>query len=84
MSKIINLLYTHHKGVNQMFATTGIIRENTIIADEHSLEKVDGKKVLITVLEDDKQFDTVSDEKLFAVSDSLINQNIEVYKELAK
>ena len=67
-----------------MFATTRIIRENTIIADEHSLEKVDGKKVLITVLEDDKQFDTVSDEKLFAVSDSLINQNIEAYKELAK
>ena len=67
-----------------MFATTGIIRGNTIIADERSLERFEGKKVLITVLEDDKQFDTVSDEKLFAVSDSLINQNIEAYKELAK
>ncbi|MBO7485751.1 MAG: hypothetical protein J6T84_06770 [Spirochaetaceae bacterium] len=67
-----------------MFATTGIIQGNTIIADERSLERFDGKKVIITVLEDDKQFDTVSDEKLFAVSDSLINQNMEAYKELAK
>jgi len=67
-----------------MFATTGIIQGNTIIADERSLERFDGKKVIITVLEDDKQFDTVSDEKLFAVSDSLIDQNMEAYKELAK
>ena len=67
-----------------MFATTGIIQGNTIIADERSLERFDGKKVIITVLEDDKQFDTVSDEKLFAVSDSLINQNMEAYKELAQ
>lgn len=67
-----------------MFATTGIIQGNTIIADERSLERFDGKKVIITVLEDDKQFDTVSDEMLFAVSDSLINQNMEAYKELAK
>lgn len=67
-----------------MFATTGIIQRNTIIADERSLERFDGKKVIITVLEEDKQFDAVSDEKLFAVSDSLINQNIEAYKELAK
>ena len=67
-----------------MFATTGIIQGNTIIADERSLERFDGKKVIITVLEDDKQFDTVSDEKLFAISDSLINQNMEAYKELAK
>ena len=67
-----------------MFATTGIIQGNTIIADERSLERFDGKKVIITVLEDDKQFDTVSDEKLFAVSDALINQNIEAYKEQAK
>ena len=67
-----------------MFATTGIIQGNTIIADERSIERFDGKKVIITVLEDDKQFDTVSDENLFAVSDSLINQNMEAYKELAK
>ena len=67
-----------------MFATTGIIQGNTIIADERSLERFDGKKVIITVLEDDKQFDTVSDEKLLAVSYSLINQNMEAYKELAK
>lgn len=67
-----------------MFATTGLIQGNTIIADEHSLERFDGKKVIITVLEDDRQFATVSDEKLLAVSDSLINQNIEAYKELAE
>ena len=67
-----------------MFATTGIIQGNTIIADERSLERFDGKKVIITVLEDDKQFDTVSDENLLAVSDALIDQNIEAYKELAK
>lgn len=42
------------------------------------------KKVIITVLDDEKQFSTVSDEKLFFVSDSLIKQNIEAYKELAK
>lgn len=32
----------------------------------------------------EKQFSTISDEKLFSVSDSLIKQNIEAYKELAK
>lgn len=52
-----------------MYAMTGIIQ---------------GNKVLITVLADEKQFDTISDEKLFAMSDSLINQNMEAYQELAK
>ena len=67
-----------------MYATTGIIHGNTILTDDYTLENYNGKKVIITVLDDEKQFSTVSDEKLFSVSDSLIKQNIEAYKELAK
>lgn len=48
-----------------MFATTGIIQENT-------------------VLEEDKPFETISDDKFFAASDALISQNMEAYNELAK
>ena len=57
---------------------------NTVLTDDYTLENYNGKKVIITVLDDEKQFSAVSDEKLFSVSDSLINQNIEAYKELAK
>lgn len=67
-----------------MYAMTGIIQGNTVLTNDRYLEKFNGKKVIITVLEDEKQFDTISDEKLFAMSDSLINQNIEAYQELAK
>ena len=67
-----------------MYAMTGIIQGNTVLTNDRSLEKFNGKKVIITVLEDEKQFDTLSDEKLFAMSDSLINQNMEAYQELAK
>lgn len=67
-----------------MYATTGIIHGNTVLTDDYTLENYNGKKVIITVLDDEKQFSTVSDEKLFSVSDSLIKQNIEAYKELAK
>ena len=67
-----------------MYAMTGIIQGNTVLPNDRSLEKFNGKKVIITVLEDEKQFDTISDEKLFAMSDSLINQNMEAYQELAK
>ena len=67
-----------------MYATTGIIQGNTVLTDDYTLENYNGKKVIITVLDDEKQFSTFSDEKLFSVSDSLINQNIEAYKELAK
>ena len=67
-----------------MYTTTGTIQGNTVLTDDYSLEKYDGRKVIITVLEDDKKYDTVSDEKLFALSDSLINQNKEAYQELAK
>jgi len=67
-----------------MYAMTRIIQGNTVLTNDRYLEKFNGKKVIITVLEDEKQFDTLSDEKLFAMSDSLINQNMEAYQELAK
>lgn len=67
-----------------MYAMTGIIQGNTVLTNDNSIEKYNGRKVIITVLDDEKQFDTISDEKLFTISDSLINQNIDAYQELAK
>ena len=67
-----------------MFATTGIIQGNTVLTNDYSLEKYNGRKVIITVLEEDKPFETISNDKLFAASDALISQNMEAYKELAK
>ena len=67
-----------------MFATTGIIQGNTVLTDDSSLEKYDGRKVIITVLEEDKPFEPISNDKLFAASEALISQNMEAYKELAK
>ena len=67
-----------------MYAMTGIIQGNTVLTNDNSIEKYNGRKVIITVLDDEKQFDTISDEKLFTMSDSLINQNMDAYQELAK
>ena len=67
-----------------MYATTGTIKGNTVLADDFSLERYNGRRVIITVLEEEKTFNTLSDDKLFALSNSLINQNMEAYKELAK
>ncbi|MGN0728045.1 hypothetical protein [Treponema sp.] len=67
-----------------MFATTGIIQGNKIFTNDYSLEQYDGRKVIITVLDEEKPFFTVSNDKLMAVSDALISQNVEAYKELAK
>ena len=67
-----------------MYATTGIIQGNTVLTNDYSLERYNSRKVVITVLEDEKPFNTVSAEKLFALFDSLISQNMESYKELAK
>jgi len=67
-----------------MYATTGIIQGNTVLIDDSLIKHYNGKKVIVTVLEDDKYYDTITDEKLFAISDSLIDKNIEAYKELAK
>ena len=66
-----------------MYATIGTVQGNKVFTNDCSLEHYDGKKVIITVLDDETQYSTISDEKLFALSDSLINQNIEAYKELA-
>ena len=66
-----------------MYAMTGIIQGNTVLTNDNSIEKYNGRKVIITVLDDEKQFDTISDEKLFTISDSLINQNMDAYQELA-
>ncbi len=66
-----------------MYATIGTVQGNKVFTNDCSLERYDGKKVIITVLDDEMQYSTISDEKLFALSDSLINQNIEAYKELA-
>ena len=67
-----------------MFATTGIIQGNTILTTDASLERYDGRKVIITVLEEEKPYDTISDEKLFMLSDALIAQNKQAYRELAQ
>jgi len=67
-----------------MYATTGTIQGNTVLTDDYTLERYNGRKVIITVLEDEKQFETLNNEKLFEHSDFLINQNQEAYKELAK
>ena len=67
-----------------MYAMTGIIKGNTVLTNDNSVEKYNGRKIIITVLGDEKQFDTISDEKLFTMSDSLINQNMDAYQELAK
>ena len=67
-----------------MYAMTGIIQGNTVLTNDNSVEKYNGRKVIITVLDDEKPFDTVSDEKLFTISDSLINQNMDAYQGLAK
>ena len=70
--------------VGKMFATTGIIHGNTVLTNDYSLEQYDGRKVIITVLDEEKPFSTVTNDKLFAASDALISQNMEAYKELAK
>ena len=67
-----------------MFATTGIIQGNTILTNNAALERYNGRKVIITVLEEETPYETVSDEKLFTPSDSLIAQNKKAYEELAQ
>lgn len=67
-----------------MFATTGIIQGDKVLTDDFSLSLYNGRKVIITVLDEEKPFSTVSDKELFAASDSLINKNREAYRELAK
>ncbi len=69
-----------------MFATTGYVQGNTVLTQDYSLEKYNGRKVIITVLDEDinDNLQSIADERLNKISDSLINKNIEAYKELAK
>ena len=62
----------------------GVREGKTGLANEDCSEEYKGRKVIIAVLDDEKQFDTISDGKLFTISDSLINQNMDAYQELAK
>lgn len=69
-----------------MFATTGYVQGNTVLTQDYSLEKYNGRKVIITVLDEDinDNLQSIADEKLNKISDNLIKKNIEAYKELAK
>ena len=71
---ILNVIINHARWC-RMYAMTGIIKGNTVLTNDNSVEKYNGRKVIITVLDD---------EKLFTISDSIINQNMDAYQELAK
>lgn len=65
-----------------MFATAGIIKDNQIQASHAMLEQYNSRKVIITILDDTAA--VLPDDKIFEVSDALIAQNMEAYRELAK
>ena len=67
-----------------MFATIGIIQDNTVCVENRVLDKYNGRKVIITVLDEDNDYVVVPDEQVFEVSDSIISQNMKAYQELAK
>lgn len=67
-----------------MFATIGIIQNNTVCVQNRVLDKYNGRKVIITVLDEDNGYVVVPDEQVFEVSDSIISQNMQAYQELAK
>ena len=67
-----------------MFATIGIIQNNTVCVENRILDKYNGRKVIITVLDEDNGYVVVPDEQVFEVSDSIISQNMKAYQALAK
>ena len=69
-----------------MFATTGYVQGNTILTQDYSLEKYNGRKVIITVLDEYSNdfLQTIPDEELISISDNIINKNIEAYRELGR
>ena len=67
-----------------MFTTIGIIQDNTVCVQNRVLDKYNGRKVIITVLDEDNGYVVVPDEQVFEVSDSIISQNMKAYQELAK
>ena len=68
-----------------MFATTGYIQGNVVLSSDNSLKKFNGKKVIITVLEEENPtYVFASDDDVQKISDALIKQNLDAYRELAK
>ena len=69
-----------------MFATTGYVQGNVVLASDNSLKKFNGKKVIITVLDEENKLANTfaSDDDDQKLSDILIKQNLEAYRELAK
>lgn len=69
-----------------MFATTGYVQGNVVLVSDNSLEKFNGKKVIITVLDEENipACTFASDDEVQKISDALIKQNLEAYRELAK
>ena len=68
-----------------MFTTTGYVQGNVVRTSDNSLEKFNGKKVIITVLdEENPTYTFASDDEVQKISDDLIKQNLEAYRELAK
>ena len=67
-----------------MFATIGIFQDNTVCVENRVLDKYNGRKVIITVLDEDNGYVVVPDEQVFEVSDSIISKNMQAYQELAK
>ena len=64
--------------------TTGVIQGNTVCVQNCVLDQYNGRKVLITILDEDNGYTIIPDKRLFEVSDSIISQNIKAYQELAK
>ena len=69
-----------------MFATTGYIQGNVVLTSDNSLKKFNGKKVIITVLDEEENsaYTFAFDNEVHKISDALIKQNLEAYRELAK
>ena len=69
-----------------MFATTGYIQGNVVLTSDNSLKKFNGKKVIITVLDEEENsaYTFAFENEVQKISDALIKQNLEAYRELAK
>ena len=67
-----------------MLTTTGVIQDNPVYVQNCVLDQYNGRKVLITILDEDNGYTIIPDKRLFEVSDSIISQNIKAYQELAK
>ena len=59
-----------------MFAAIGIIQDNSVCVENRVRDKYNGRKVIITVLDEDDGYDVIPDEQVFEVSDSIISKNM--------